>query len=180
MSNEAIRLARNLLTVATVDELVHECLGTVRVLVIVGRTRTGKSWALQDWSQETRHAESLKIGFVNCKDMIFERPVTVSFDGAIHKTPPDVYPSRLLEPANVVIVDEPQLCPDLVNAAFEQLRRPTEGSAHHLLVLPVLNTRILGCFAIPAKAMRCYSVAGLPVMLEDAGGNRDGHVIPCG
>lgn len=43
-----------ILTPAIVADLVSDCLGTVKVLGIVGRCRKGKTLSLKQWTEETR------------------------------------------------------------------------------------------------------------------------------
>lgn len=155
----------NIMSADIVESIVQECLGSVHVAVIAGRDRTGKSWALQEWTELTNREGAIKVAYVNCKSTAFSHPATVTFSGTVELVTTKGYPTRMLRGADVVILDEPDRCPDFIDTAPQRSAWTSTAPIRQLLVLAVHGDRALNRFDIPEHAIRRYSVAGIPLPL---------------
>lgn len=163
MSDEQ-RAAKGLLTTTTLARLVGECLGTAPVLAIVGNSRTGKTWATKDWVASRDNALE-HVAYVDCKDMGFGLTGTVAFDGVESDLREKHYPRFALDGIDVVVVDEPGVNRELVRELLVRTAPKAGAAAHRLIVLLIQDTRVLNQVGIGARNARCYSTAGLPIML---------------
>jgi hypothetical protein len=161
MSDE-LRAAKGLLTVSTVDQLVTECLGKVQVLAIVGRCRTGKTWATKDWVA-SRNDDLEHVAYADCQGIGFGRAGVFAFDGVECDLREKHYPKFLLDGIDVVAVDEPHLNPVFVRELLSRTAPEAGAAAHRLVVLLLQQTVWLDRFELTAEHARCYSTAGLPL-----------------
>ena len=160
--HEEIRSARKLLTVATLDELVRECLGVVPVLCLVGKARAGKTWAAEGWFA-TRKDDKEHAAFLDCRGGIFGKPATLEFSGAKHDVRMSHYPKFALDGIDVVIVDDAPRNPRLVNELIEKAAPDAGTAAHRLIILLVQRLDELQLFDFGQKQFMTYSTAGVPI-----------------
>lgn len=160
--NEEMRSARNLLTVAVLDKLVHECLGVVPVLCIVGKARSGKTWAAEDWFT-TRDSGSDLAGYLDCKGTGFGGPGSLRVGGVLRALRSDDYPKFALDGVDIVIVDEGQFRPVMVNKLIENTAPEAGTAAHRLVVLLVQNLEHVALFDFGKKRFMTYNTAGVPI-----------------
>lgn len=163
MSDE-IRMARNLLTVATVDQLVAECLGVVQVLAIIGKCRSGKTWATKDWVAGRSNALE-HVAYVDCQGIAFGRAGVVAFGGVESDLREKHYPRFALDGIDVVIVDEPQVNREFVRTLVSQTSPVAGSAAHRLIVLLSQDVYLFRELGLDPKHVRCYSTAGLPIQV---------------
>lgn len=161
MSDE-LRTAKSLLTVSTVDQLVAECLGTVQVLGIVGRCRTGKTWATKDWVASRNNALE-HAAYVDCKGIGFGSTGVIAFNDVEHDFREKTYPKFVLDGIDVLVVDEPHCNPEFVKALLSRTAPGAGAAAHRLVVLLVQDTRFIDELGLNPKRTRCYSTVGLPI-----------------
>lgn len=160
--SEELRTAKSLLAASTVDQLVAECLGTVQVLAIVGRCRTGKTWATKDWVASRSNALE-HVAYVDCQGIGFGSTGVIAFDGVERDFREKTYPKFTLDGIDVVVVDEPHCNAEFVKALLSRTAPGVGAAAHRLVVLLVQDTRFLDELGLGAKHARCYSTAGLPI-----------------
>lgn len=160
-AREALRIEKGYLTVATVERLVAESLGAISVLAIVGRCRSGKTWAAKDWVAASDSNKN-RAAYVDCKGIGFGSTGVVEFDGVSRDLPAGHYPEFSLQGVDIVVVDEPSC-----NKAFVQglIRRtgPVAAGAHRLTVLLIQHERHLVEFGLNQEIAKCYSTAGIPI-----------------
>ncbi|WP_454728028.1 MULTISPECIES: hypothetical protein [Cupriavidus] len=152
-----------ILTPAIVADLVSECLGTVKVLGIVGRCRTGKTSSLKQWTKETHAQDGMRVAYVDNQTLLVREKVEVKFDGQVRGSAIGHYPMFDLNGADVVIVDEPQQNRELVERLCTHVDPDGGAFMHRLLVLPIQTEGEIERLGIPRSAVRLYSVAGLPL-----------------
>lgn len=163
--NDAVRAQQNLLTVGTVDQLVTECIGVVQVMAIVGRCRSGKTWAARDWLNARQ--DKLQHGaYVDCKGIGFGRDGVVAFDGVERDLREGHYPRFALDGVDVVVVDEPRCDPELVKQLLTQTAPQAGTAGHQLVVLLLQDTLFIDELGLRPAQVRCYSVAGLPIPIR--------------
>lgn len=167
MSDE-LRAAKSLLSVSTVDQLVAECLGTMQVLAIVGRCRTGKTWATKEWAASRKNALE-HVAYVDCQGIGVGGPGIIAFDGVERDLREKTYPKFALDGIDVVVVDEPHCNPEFVKALLSRTVPGAGAAAHRLVMLLVQHTRFLDELALDVKYTRCYSTAGLPIEFAKPG-----------
>ena len=159
--NDELRASKGLLTTSVVHQLVTECIGNIPVLCIVGRCRTGKTWAITDWIAS--HTNSLEhIAYVDCQKIAFGNDAALKFADSEQAVRKGHYPKLALDGVDIVVVDEPR-----VNRAFVKtlisLTAPTAGTAAHRLVVLLLQAvHHVDEFEMNPKQYRCYTIAGLP------------------
>lgn len=152
-----------ILTPAIVADLAADCLGTVKVLGIVGACRTGKTLSLKQWTQETRTQDGLRVAYADSHTLLASANVEVEFEGQVRGAAVGHYPMFDLNGADVVIVDEPLQNRELVERLFAHIDPNGGAFMHRLLILPLQTESALDRFDIPRSAVRLYSVAGLPL-----------------
>jgi hypothetical protein len=152
---------RTLLTPDTVTDLVADCLGTVKVLCIVGGSGTGKTMSLMLWSEAVHESGKVRVAYVDNHTLLVSSTVGVAFDGKLKGAVPGHYPMFDLEGADVVIVDEPLQNRELVARLFAHTDVDKGPFMHRLLVLPVQQECVPEILGIPRSAMRMYSVEGV-------------------
>ncbi|MGT2455454.1 hypothetical protein ACU4GI_20360 [Cupriavidus basilensis] len=151
----------DILTPAIVADLVSDCLGTVKVLGIVGRCRTGKTLSLKQWTEEVRAQDGLRVAYADNHTLLVSEKVKVDFGGQVRGAAIGHYPMFDLNGADVVIVDEPLQNRELVERLFAHVDPNGGAFMHRLLVLPIQTEGEIDAFGIPRSAVRLYSVAGL-------------------
>ncbi|MGK8198493.1 hypothetical protein [Burkholderia cepacia] len=152
---------RTLLTQDIVADLVDDCLGTVKVLCIVGACGTGKTMSLKRWSEAVREAGGVSVAYVDNHTLLATSTVEVAFGGKVKGALPGHYPMFDLAGADVVIVDEPLQNRELVARLLVHTDVNKGPFMHRLLVLPVQQDRVPEVLKIPRSAMRMYSVEGV-------------------
>ncbi len=162
LTNEEMRASKGWLTVSTVEQLVAECIGSVPVLCIVGRCRTGKTWATVDWI-EGRNNDLEHAAYVDCKGIGFGGEGVVRFDGVERDVRKDHYPKFALDGIDIIVVDEPACNPALVKSLISQAAPDAGTTAHRLVVLLLQDVQHIEQFELREKQFRCYSTAGLPI-----------------
>lgn len=115
------------MTVAVLDKLVLECLGVVPVLCIVGKARSGKTWAAEDWFAIRKDDNDL-AGYLDCQGSGFGGPGSLKVGGVLRALRSDDYPKFALDGVDIVVVDEGQFRPGLVNKLIENTA-PEAGTA---------------------------------------------------
>lgn len=160
--HEEMRAAGKLLTVAVLNELVRECLGVVPVLCIVGKARSGKTWAAEDWFA-TRKDDKEHAAFFDCRGGIFGKPATLEFSGVKQDVSIGHYPKFALDGIDVVIVDDAPRNPGLVNELIEKTAPDAGTAAHRLIILLVQRLDELQLFDFGQKQFMTYSTAGVPI-----------------
>lgn len=164
--NDEVRAGKKLLTVSTVEQLVQECLGAVHVLAIVGRCRSGKTWATKDWvANRTDVLEH--VAYVDCKGIGFKGAGVVTFDGVERDLREGLYPKFALDGIDVVVVDEPCCNPVFVKALLSKTAPEAGASGHRLAILLVQDMRCLNELGLRPNQARCYSTAGLPIQFTN-------------
>lgn len=162
VKHEEMRSARNLLTVAALGKLVQECIGVVPVLCIVGKARSGKTWAAEDWFA-TRQDDKEPAAFLNCRGGIFGKPVTLEFGSVKRDISIGHYPKFALDGVDVVIVDDAPRNPKLVNELIEKTNPDAGTAAHRLIILLVQRLDELQLFDFGQQQFMTYSTAGIPI-----------------
>ena len=160
--HEEMRSARNLLTVATLNDLVHSCIGMVSVLCVVGRARSGKTWAAEDWFA-TRNDDNDLAGYLDCQGSGFGGPGSLKVGSVVRALRNDEYPKFALDGVDIVVVDEGQFRPGLVNKLIANTAPDAGTAAHRLVVLLVQNLDQLARFDFGDKQFMTYSIAGMPI-----------------
>lgn len=160
--HEEMRAAMKLLTVAVLNDLVQSCLGVVPVLCIVGRARSGKTWAAEDWFA-TRNDDRDLAAYLDCQGSGFRGPGSLSVAGAVRALRSDEYPKFALDGVDIIIVDEGQFRPVLVNTLIENTAPDAGTAAHRLVVLLVQNLEQVALFDFGKQQFMTYSTAGLPI-----------------
>ena len=160
--HEEMRLERNLLTVAALNDLVQGCLGVVPVLCVVGRARSGKSWAAEDWFA-LRQDDKEHAAFLDCRGSIFGKPATLEFGGVKDELRIGHYPKFALDGIDVVIVDDAPSNPKLVNELVEKTDPDAGTAAHRLIILLLQRLDELQLFDFGQKQFMTYSTAGIPI-----------------
>ncbi|MYM92506.1 hypothetical protein [Duganella vulcania] len=160
--NDEVRARQGLMTVSLVEQLVTESLGAVPVLAIVGRCRSGKTWATTDWVKGRKDATE-HVAYVDCKGIGFGTPGLLAFHGVERDLTAGHYPKFALDGVDIVVVDEPGCNPDFVQSLLS-ITSPQAGAAGHRLVILLLqSTHFLSELGLSPKMVRCYSTAGLPL-----------------
>ncbi|BDB30155.1 MULTISPECIES: hypothetical protein [Cupriavidus] len=152
-----------ILTPAIVAALVSDCLGTVKVLGIVGRCRTGKTLSLKQWTEETRAQDGLRVAYADSQTLLMSEKVEVDFEGKVRGATVGHYPMFDFNGADIVVVDEPLQNRELVERLFAHVDPSGGAFMHRLMVLPLQTEDSIERFGIPRSAVRLYSVAGLPL-----------------
>ncbi|PRD92275.1 hypothetical protein [Burkholderia contaminans] len=150
-----------LLTAEVVANLVADCLGTVKVLCIVGRCGTGKTMSLKRWSEAVCEAGTVRVAYVDNHTLLAANTVGVAFNGKVKSAAPGHYPMFDLAGADVVIVDEPLQNRELVARLVAHTDVNKGPFMHRLLVLPVQEEGALDILEIPRSTLRMYSVEGV-------------------
>jgi hypothetical protein len=159
---EELRSARNLLTVALLNELVQECLGAVPVLAMLGRARSGKTWAAVDWLA-TRRDDKEHAALLDCKGGVFGKPAIFEFGGVKRDVAIGHYPKFALDGLDVVIVDDAPCNPKLVDELIEKTAPDAGTAAHRLIILFAQRPDELQLFDFGQKQFMTYSTNGLPI-----------------
>lgn len=157
-----------MLTTSTVGQLVKKSLGTARLLAIVGKCRSGKTWALKDWIA-ARHDMLEHVAYVDCRGIGLGGMGVIAFNGATFDLPENTNPKLALDGIDVVVVDEPHCNPQMVEAILSRTSPAAGASAHRLVLLLVQDTRFLAELSLDAKHMHCYSTEGMPIELTRGG-----------
>jgi len=154
---------RIILTPAIVADLVSDCLGTTKVLAIVGACQTGKTISLKQWTEACCAQGTARVAYVDCHTLLVKDKVEVAFEGQTRDAAVGHYPLFDLNGADIVVVDEPLQNRELVGRLFAHVEPSGSAFMHRLLVLPLQTEKAIDRFAIPRSAVRVYSVAGLPL-----------------
>jgi hypothetical protein len=152
-----------MLTPAIVADLVGDCLGTVKVVGVVGRCGTGKTLSLKQLTEETRAQDRMRVAYADNHTVLVTEKVEVDFVGQVRGASVGHYPMFDLNGADVVIVDEPLRNRELVERLFAHVDPSGGAFMHRMLVLSLQTEDAIDCFGIPRSAVRLYSVAGLPL-----------------
>lgn len=161
-ASELSRRNAGFLTEAVVSHLIAEAIGEAKVLCIVGRARSGKTWALRDWAATARK-QDLEAAYIDCKGIAFDRPVDVHYSERIIQIGAGVYPMFTIAQADVVIIDEPEMNPQLVRSVYLHTSAHRSLFTHGLLVLAIHDLQTLKILPARKTDIRCYSVAGVPI-----------------
>jgi len=139
-----------------VSRLVEDCLGNVPVLCIVGRCRTGKSWAARDWIA-SRNDSLENVAYLDCQRIAFGDNGVLYFNFGAITVRKDQYPKLALDGIDIVVVDEAYVNAGLVRALIELTAQTTGTTAHRLVVLLLQEFRHIELFGLQPKQYRCYS-----------------------
>ncbi|MDO8729528.1 MAG: hypothetical protein Q7K26_06665 [bacterium] len=137
------------------------------VLCIVGRCRTGKTWAVVDWVN-ARNNELENAAYMDCKGIGFGGDGVLHFNAVERDLSADHYPKLALDGIDIVVVDEPGCNPVLVEKLVDRAAPDHGKSAHRLIVLLIQNTDEIERFNLREKQFRSYSTAGLPLATRAA------------
>jgi hypothetical protein len=159
--HEEMRSARNLLTVALLNRLIQKCLGVVPVLAIVGRVRSGKTWAAVDWLA-TRQDDKEHAALLDCRGAVFGKPAIFEFGGVKRDVAIGHYPKLAFDGIDVVIVDDAPRNPQLVNELIEKTAPDAGTAAHRLIILFAQHPNELQLFDFGHKQFMTYSTTGQP------------------
>jgi hypothetical protein len=155
---------RNLiLTPTLLADLVADCLGTIKVLGIVGPCGTGKTVSLKQWTEEARAAGRMRVAYIDNHTLLVSEKVEVEFEGQVRNAAVGHYPMFDLNGAEVVIVDEPLQNRELVERIFAHVDPSGGAFMHRLLILPIQTLEAIERLGIPRSAVRLHTVAGLLV-----------------
>ncbi|WP_241299330.1 hypothetical protein [Burkholderia stabilis] len=152
-----------ILTPAIVANLVNDCLGTTKVLAIVGACQTGKTMSLKQWADACCAQRTARVAYVDCHTLLVKDKVAVAFEGQTRDAAVGHYPMFDLNGADIVVVDEPLQNRELVGRLFAHVDPSGGAFMHRLLVLPLQTEKAMERFEIPRSAVRIYSVVGLPL-----------------
>ncbi|HEP6430620.1 hypothetical protein [Burkholderia arboris] len=154
---------RVVLTRETVADLVSECLGTVKVLGIVGRCGSGKTLSLRQWMTEAVAQGCLRVAYADSHTLLASDKVEIDFAGRVRGAAVGHYPMFDLDGADVVIVDEPLQNRELVERVLAHVEPDGGAFMHRLLILPIQTEDAITRLGIPRSALRLFSVAGMPL-----------------
>ncbi|KVV40785.1 hypothetical protein WT27_12700 [Burkholderia territorii] len=152
-----------IMTPEIVADLVSECLGTVKVLGIVGRCGTGKTLSLKRWMAEARAQGSLRVAYADGHTLLASDKVEIDFGGQVRGAAVGHYPMFDLNGADVVIVDEPLQNRELVERVLAHVEPDGGAFMHRLLILPLQTEEAITSLGIPRSALRLFSVARRPL-----------------
>ncbi|TDA48093.1 hypothetical protein [Burkholderia pyrrocinia] len=152
-----------IMTPEIVVDLVSECLGTVKVLGIVGRCGTGKTLSLKRWMAEARAQGDLRVAYADSHTLLASDKVEIDFAGQVRGAAVGHYPMFDLNGADVVIVDEPLQNRELVERVLAHVEPDGGAFMHRLLILPLQTEEAITRLGIPRSALRLFSVAGPPL-----------------
>lgn len=158
-ANEALRVSEGLMSVAVVKKTVAESIGVVPVLCIVGKTRSGKTWATTDWLAG-RDDDLTHAAYIDCKGIAFGHDGVLKYSNVERNLSKNHYPKLSLDGIDIVVVDEPHANAAFVRKLIERTAPEAGAAAHRLVVLLLQDIRYIEELILDKKQTRFYSTDG--------------------
>lgn len=137
-------------------ELIYECIDSedVRVLCVLGETRSGKTRGIQQWLNDPSNKFGATSAYINCQGLAFNNGNAVETLGHSSTHAEGHYPMFDLNGIEVVVIDEAQMDAELVNRLIAHTSKVRSAYSHTLLILITQTQAALERFNLPANETR--------------------------